>query len=118
MEKDSDFMEILGVLLYVLNILLCGFSFNQVKTEQQKQLIANGVIFLVIAISSVVLYLPGYLIESLLMSIIGGATLVFTPGMTPDFLYRKVKLFNIVCALSVALFVIVFLVSFICIELY
>lgn len=100
---------IIGIVLYTVNILLCGFSFNQVKTEQLNQLILNGVIFLVVAIASVALFLPSYLIEALIMSIIGVPSIVFIPGMTPNFLYRRIKYFNFACALSVTLLVVVYL---------
>lgn len=104
-------MAFIGMILYIANILFCAFSFNQAITEQQKQLIVNGIIFLTIAITSVALYMPDYLIESIIMSVIGGASIVFTPGRTPDFLFRKVWLFNIICVGAIGLFAIVFIIS-------
>lgn len=98
-------MIVISIVIYVINGLLSAFSFNQVKTEQQKILIIHGTIFLIIAISSVYIFNNEYTGEALLSSVFFGLPVVLKPGMTPDFLYRKIKLFTILLIIMIIVFV-------------
>lgn len=96
-------MNLLGVLIYVYNVGLAMFAFNQVKTEQQKVLIPHGIAWITISLLSVYFFVNEYFIESILLTIICGLPLVFSPGSTPEFLYRNIKRFNIAMVVSVVI---------------
>ena len=107
-------MNILGVLIYVMNVFLGLFAFNQVKTEQQKVLIIHGVIGVTISLASVYFFVNDYFIEALVLTVVGGLPIVYHPGSTPDFFYRNLKRFNIALVVSVIISIIlVFIIVFV-----
>jgi hypothetical protein len=100
-------MDIVGVMLYIINGLMAAFSFNQFKTEQQKPLIVHGILFFTIALLSIFLFDRDYFFEAFVSLTIFGSPLVFSPGITPEFLFRNTKRFTLILSVFLIIFLVV-----------
>ena len=97
-------MNIVGVMLFSIIGLMAAFALNQFKTEQQKPLVFHGILFFTMAILSIFLFHRDYFFEAFVSLTMFGSPLVFSPGMTPEFLFRKEKRFTVILIILLVTF--------------